>query len=265
MALPAAIENIDADVVRQCRYPVRAVLLIGSLAEGLSNTSSDIDLIGIAFEPPRGRFRVREHAFELDGRPGTIIYLTERMLLRRLATLDKLYQAGGHLTDGLATRVANARVVFDPDGVGAALITRARSYRPSGDTLREMMRICLGFLHDALGSRAAGDHATAILMARQAASAAVDCYLLNRQQRNLKPKWHLRRLQTPGSHDVLAPYRRVLGVERADAEMSTAVVEDAQRLLCAVLRVSDLRHYKDSPLFESAGVETVAGAEGASK
>jgi len=262
MASPAVIERVDADVVRQCRYPVRAVLLIGSLAEGYANAASDIDLIGIVPDPPRGRFRVREHPFELDGRPGSIMYLTEPMLRRRLAALDRLYQAGGHLTDGLATRVANARVVFDPDGVGAALIALARSYRPSVDTLREMMRICLGFLHDALGSRAAGDHATAVLMARQAASAAVDCYLLDRNQRNLKPKWHLRRLETLGSRDVLDPYRRVLGVEHADAEVSTRVVEDAQRLLCEVLQVSDLRNYNDSPLFEPDRVEAGAPREG---
>jgi hypothetical protein len=265
MARPAVTERIEADVVRHCRYPVRALLLIGSLAEGFANASSDIDLIGIVGDPSRGRFRAREHAFEHDGRPGSIMYLTERMLLRRLATLDTLYRAGRHLTDGLATRIANARVVFDADGVGAALVTRARDYRPSGDTLREMMRICLGFLHDALGSRAAGDHATAVVMARQAASAAVDCHLLGRNQRNLKPKWHLRRLRTLGSHDVLEPYRRVLGVERADDEMSTRVVEDAQRLLCEVLQVSDLRNYKGSPLFESACAETLAGVEGVPK
>jgi hypothetical protein len=238
------------------------VLLIGSLAEGYANAASDIDLIGIVAEPRRGRFRVCEHPIEHAGRPGSIVYLTERMLRRRLAALDKLYRAGGHLTDGLATRIANARAVFDPEGVGAALIAVADRYRPSADTLREMMRICLGFLHDALGSRAAGDHATAVLMARQAASAAVDCHLLDRNQRNLKPKWHLRRLQTLGSREVLEPYRRVLGVEPADGEQSARVVEDAQRLLCEVLQVSDLRNYKDSRLFQTAGVEAAASSEG---
>jgi hypothetical protein len=257
--------GVDADIVRQCRYPVRALLLIGSLAEGFANAASDIDVIAIVADPPRGRFRVCEHPIEHAGRPGSIMYLTERMLRRRLATLDKLYRAGGHLTDGLATRVANARVVFDADGVGAALITAANSYRPSADTLREMMRICLGFLHDALGSRAAGDHATAILMARQAASAAVDCHLLDRNQRNLKPKWHLRRLQALGSRGVLEPYRRVLGVDQADGGQSARAVEDAQRLLCEVLHVSDLRNYTQSPLFEPAGVEAAPGRESVRK
>jgi predicted nucleotidyltransferase len=248
MTTDVLLDRLRADVVRRCRYPVRAVLLVGSVAEGLANAASDIDLIGVVKDPGRG-FRVREDPFEHDGRPGSILYVTERALRRRLASLDRLYRAGGHLTDGLATRGANARIVYDPEGVGAALLSLAQRYRPSPDTLQEMIRVCLGFLHDALGSRAAGDNATAVLMARAAAAVAVDCFLLDRNERNLKPKWHLRRLQNAGALEVLEPYLRVLGVERADASAATRTLEDTERLLCAVLRVPDLRSHAQSELF----------------
>jgi hypothetical protein len=262
MTTDGLFDRLEAEIERHCRGPVRAVLLIGSEAEGYANASSDIDLIAVVPEPPRGRFKARERAFELDGRPGSILYLTERMLRRRIAALDQLYQSGGHITDGVATRVANARVVHDPEGIGGELVTVARGYRPAADTLREMMRICVGFLHDALGSRAVGDHATAILMARAAATVAVDCFLLHRNERNLKPKWHLRRLQTLGSTPVLEPYVRVLGLDGADADVSTRVVNETERLLCSVLDVPDLRNYNESALFTPAGGASTSALRG---
>jgi hypothetical protein len=255
------IHRLQAEIVGRCRYPVRAVLLMGSMAEGLANAASDVDLIAIAKETGRGRFRMREHPVECAGRPGSILYVTERSLRRRLASLDKLYREGGHLTDGLATRVANARVIYDSDGVGAALVTRAQQYRPSERTLREMVRISLGFLHDALGSRAAGDHATAVLMARAAAAVAVDCFLLGRNEQNLKPKWHVRRLQRSGVQDILEPYLRVLGVDCADASVATRAVQDTERLLCAVLRVPDLRRHGESALFTASGAAPARSGE----
>jgi hypothetical protein len=247
----ALIARLRGGILEQCRYPVRAVLLMGSQAEGFANEASDIDLIGITDNRGR-RLRTREHPVECAGRPGSIIYVTEKSLRRRLASLDALYQAGGHLTDGLVTRLADARVVHDPEGIGATLVSLAGEYRPSPETLREMVRISLGFLHDALGSRGAGDHATAVLMARAAASVAVDCFLLDRNERNLKPKWHLRRLQRAGANEIIEPYLRVLGLDRAEPDDATRAVEEAQRLLCAVLRVPDLRNHAASGLFADA-------------
>jgi predicted nucleotidyltransferase len=251
MNTETSLDRLCADVPRICQHPVTAVLLIGSMAEGLANIASDIDLIGIV-APSRTRLRLREHAFEYEGQPGSIVYLTEANLRRRIASLDRLYRDGGHLTDGLATRVANARVLYDPEGIGARLVALAQRYEPAPDTLREMVRVCFGFLHDALGSRAAGDHATAVLMSRAAAAVAVDCFLLRHHERNLKPKWHLRRLQQLQADDQLQSYLRVLGLDRADMNTSTRAVEDTQRLIQSVLGVSDLKHFGDSDLFGSA-------------
>jgi hypothetical protein len=261
MSSESPIDRLRAEIVGICHYPVQAVLLIGSMAEGLANDSSDIDLIGIV-PSSRTPFPVRERSFEYHGQPGSILYITERNLRRRIASLDRLYREGGHLTDGLATRVANARVLYDSDGSGARLLALAQRYEPAPDTLREMVRVCLGFLHDALGSRAAGDHATAVLMARAAAAVAVDCCLLRRHERNLKPKWHLRRLQHLQAHDVLEPYLKVLGLERADAHTSTRAVEETQRLLQAVLGVEDLRHFGDSKLFAEAASSSNGNGRG---
>ena len=261
MSADALIEGLRIDVERYCHYPVRSVLLIGSRAEGLANAASDIDLVGVVHDPGRGRFRVRELPFEYAGQPGSILYVTERGLRRRLASLDRIYRAGGHLTDGLATRLANARVVYDTDSTGAALVDLARRYTPSPETFREMARVSLGFLHDALGSRAVGDHATAVLMARAAAAVAVDCFLLRRNERNLKPKWHLRRLQRAGAPEVLQSYLRVLGVEETDAAISTRAVEETQQLLCAVLRVQDLGSFSRSELFAAPPAAAPGSAE----
>ena len=259
------IDRLRADVAGICHYPVKAVLLIGSVAEGLANAASDIDLVGIVRPVTSGRFTLREHEFEYDGHPGSILYLTERSLRRRIASLDRLYREGGHLTDGLATRVANARILYDPDGAAARVLERAQRYEPSPDTLREMVRVCFGFLHDALGSRAVGDHATAVLMARAAAAVAVDCFLLRHHERNLKPKWHLRRLQEAGAEDLLASYLRVLGVERAEVDVSTRAVEETQRLVRGILGVRDLRHFGDSDLFAGAAASANGGGREAQR
>jgi hypothetical protein len=263
MSSDSLIERLRADIAGICHYPVEAVLLIGSVAEGLANESSDIDLVALVRKPGSGRFALREHPFEYDGHPGSILYLTERNLRRRIASLDRLYREGGHLTDGLATRVANARVLYDPEGAAARVVALAQRYEPSPDTLREMMRVCFGFLHDALGSRAAGDHPTAVLMARAAAAVAVDCFLLRHHERNLKPKWHLRRLRHAGAHQLLESYLRVLGVEQADGAASTRAVEETQQLMQAVLQVQDLRHFSDSALFGGAAAAQTGGRNGA--
>jgi len=193
-----------------------------------------------------------ERGFEFHDRAVSVLYLTEGMLRRRIKGLDALYRAGGHLTDGVATRIANAVVVWDADGVGASLVDAARRYSPSHETLREMFRIALGFLHDALGSRGARDYGTAVVMARAAAALAVDCFLLDRGERNLKPKWHLRRLERLDQTPILDAYRQVLGVPAPNQAQADDAIRETERLLCAVLQVPTLDRHHASPLLEAA-------------
>lgn len=240
-------ELID-DILPRCRFETRALLLIGSLAEGLANASSDVDLLAVASRAPRGP-RLVEDAFEWRGRPVSVTYISEPALRRRLRTLDRLYVDGGHLTDGVATRIANARILHDPGGVAAPLVEAARRFTPKPETLQEMMRIAFGFLNDALGSRAEGDLATAALMARAGAAAAVDCRLLSRGERNLKPKWHLRRLERRGDAAVLDAYLEVLGLDRLTAADADRILERTRALLCEVLETPSLEHFRESPLF----------------
>jgi hypothetical protein len=242
------VNLLAAQVLPRCRQPVRSLLLIGSMAEGHANACSDIDLIAIVPETGR-RFRRAEHGFHLDDRPVSVLYITESMLRRRLKRLDAMYRAGGHITEGIATRIASAVVLFDPDGVGAMLVSDARRYAPSPATLREMMRIAFGFLHDSLGSRGAADYGTAVLMARAGASVAVDCFLLNNNERNLKLKWHLRRLAKLGATPILDHYLKILGLDTMTADDADRVIQLTERLLCAVLQVGALDRLNDSPLF----------------
>jgi predicted nucleotidyltransferase len=253
MSIDVTIDMRDlvAGVLAQARYPVRSLLLIGSVAEGHANQTSDVDLIAIVARARDG-FRMVERALEFHDRAVSILYLTETMLRRRLGRLDAVYRSGGHLTDGIATRITNAVVVYDADGVGASLVQAARRYTPSPETLREMFRIALGFLHDALGSRGARDYSTAVLMARAAAAVAVDCYLLDRGERNLKTKWHLRRLERMGATPILEQYRRVLGVPEPSQTQADAAIHEVERLLCAVLQVPSLDRHQASPLLEAA-------------
>jgi hypothetical protein len=237
-----------ARVLPRCRYSVRSLLLIGSVAEGHANASSDIDLIAIV--PETGsHFRMKEHGFHLDNRPVSMLYITERMLRHRLKRLDSLYRSGGHITEGVANRITNARVLYDTEGIGEALVCEARRYTPSASTLREMMRIALGFLNDALGSHHAADYGTAVLMARAGAGVAVDCYLLHNRERNLKLKWHLRRLAKLQAAPVLESYLKILGLDQMAAADADRVIRQTERLLCAVLQIPTLDRYNDSPLF----------------
>jgi hypothetical protein len=229
---------------------VRSLLLIGSLAEGYSNASSDIDLIAIVPDIGR-RFRMTEHGFDLGDRPASVCYITESNLQRRLKRLDALYRAGGHITDGVATRIASAVVLFDSEGVGHRLVSDAQRYMPSRAVLREMIRVAFGFLNDAVGSRLDGDFGTSTIMARAGASVAVDCILLVGGERNLKPKWHLRRLAKLGATPVLDHYRKVLGLDGITSDDADHVIRQTERLICAVLQVETLDKFNKSPLFLS--------------
>ncbi len=239
--------RLAAKVLPYCRHPVRSLLLIGSVAEGYANASSDIDLIAIVSGNGR-RFRMTEHGFQLDDRPVSVLYITEPMLRRRVNRLDALYRGGGHITDGIATRIANALVLFDPEGIGQALVSDARRYAPSPATFREIIRIALGFLNDALGSQSAADYGTAVLMARAGAAVAVDCFLLGRGERNLRSKWHLRRLARLGATPILDPYREILGLDTMTASDADRIIRQTERLLCAVLQITTLDRFNESPL-----------------
>ncbi len=77
----------------------------------------------------------------------------------------------------------------------------------------------------------------------------MDCFLLASGERNLKPKWHLRRLAKAGETGILSQYLQVLGLDRASAEDAKRVIGQTERLLCSVLQIPSLDRYKHSPLF----------------
>lgn len=231
-----------------------ALLLVGSHAEGNANAASDIDLIAVAAAPKATRYRIKKREFEVEGRVIGVDSLTENQLRRRLEALDRIYSTGRHGVDGVATRIADSVLVHDTMGVGRKLIDDARRFRPAPETLKEMARVCLTFYQDVMGSIDERDSRTAILMARQAATIAIDCFLLQQGFHSLKPKWHLRRLQTTGAKDVLSRYQRVLGVDMVNDPLHAAcILAELDRLVCEVLRISNVQEFECSPLWTEAG------------
>jgi len=227
-----------------------ATLLVGSHAEGHATPASDIDLVAVVQEGQRARVRTRE--MEVGGRIVGVTFIAPSQLRRRIDRLDTIYRTGGHVVDTLATRMAEA-IVVDDIGAGRALVELARRYVPSRGTLHEIARVALTFYQDALGSLEVGDHESAVLMARQAATIGVDCFLLRHGFRSLRPKWHLHRLREAGADRLLAHYRRVQGLA-GDRESVHAVLVFAEldRLMCAVLQIADIRDFERSPLWANA-------------
>ena len=223
-------------------------MLVGSHAEGNANQASDIDLIAV--EPSEWRGRLRTGELEVQGRIIGVIYIGAKQLRRRIAALDTVYRAGTYGWDGLATRLSEAVLVYDTDGVGCALIEEARRYQPSAGALREVARAALTFYQDVMGSLNQRDPETAILMARQAATIAVDCFLLRHGFRSLKPKWHFRRLRQVDAPSVIVRYRRVLGLDEAtDHRQALRALAEVDRLLCEVLQIDNIQEFERSPLW----------------
>lgn len=250
--MKSLLKFIRTTVLPRLDDPV-ALLLVGSHAEGNANAASDIDLIAVAAPPRSGRYRIRKREFDVEGRVVGVDFLTESQLRRRLRSLDSVYSTGRHAGDGIATRVADSLLVHDTGGVGRRLIDEARRFRPAPDTLREMARVCITFYQDTLGSIDERDSQTAVLMARQAATIAVDCYLLQQGLYSLKPKWHLRRLRKLGAAGVLSRYQRVLGLETMTEPLHAArVLAELDRLVCEVLRIPNVQEFERSPLWAEA-------------
>jgi hypothetical protein len=227
-----------------------ALLLVGSHAEGNANRASDIDLIGVVLAERR-RWRIRKQELEVGGHVIGVDYLALEQLRRKIRDLDLVYRGGTYGFDAHATRIADGILVYDTDGVGQSLIAEARRYQPSVGTLHEIGRAALTFYQDALGSLDQGDAETAILMARQAATAAIDCFLLHRGCRSLKPKWHFRRLRKAGADNLVERYRRVIGLNgESDHLQAVRTFAELDRMLCEVLRIGDIRDFEDSPLWK---------------
>jgi hypothetical protein len=226
-----------------------ALLLVGSHAEGNANAASDVDLIAVTTRRRRGG-RIRKESLDVQGRAIVVKHVGADQLRRRIGTLDLIYRHGRQSVDSLATRIAEAVVVHDTDGIGRSLVAEARRYQPSAGTLREFARASMTYYQDVLGSIDNHEPETAILMARTAATFAVDCLLLQRGFRSLKPKWHLRRLRRAEAPSVMARYRRVLGLDQDTAELQARqAFAELDQLLCEVLQIDSIEHFEQSPLW----------------
>lgn len=220
---------------------------MGSQAEGYANQLSDIDLVGVMSASRGRRVRRAKKILDLQGRPVVVEYFTEQQLVHRIRSMDHLYRTGGHLIDDVVTRLPHAVVVYDRHSTGRALVRLASTFKPKLNTLRQMVTVALSFYEDALGAFKEGDVKSAVLMAHQAAYPAIDIFLLQHGIRNLKPKWHLRRLRAIGAEIELDHFRRILGVDHVFPEEAAAVIDELDRLVCRVLSVTRLQDARESP------------------
>jgi len=230
----------------------RAVLLVGSFAEGFANRLSDVDLIAVTRTPRISRFRFKKQMFLVDGRVVVATYFTAPQLRGWLRRLDTLYRTGGYLLDRTATRLAHAVVVHDSDGIGRSLVREARRYRLQPKTVRQWIMSCLAFHEDALGNLMERDPETAMIVARQAATLAVDCFLLERGIQDIKSKWHLRRLRSIGADGVLSAYREIMGLESMQMKRATEVLVCLDHLISDVFEVPTIHDCERSPLIARA-------------
>lgn len=228
----------------------RALLLVGSYAEGWANHTSDIDIVAVVPQPEDRRLRMTHTAHEIGDRIVDVVSITETALRGRLDRLDTIYRTGAYIGEGLVTRLAAAVVLHDADGVGQSIVDAARSYTPSPSTFDELLRTALSFYHDAMGAMGSGDPATATLMARMAATVTIDLALLADGERSLKPKWHLRRLRREGREDLIDRYERAVQVDAADRHTGLRALADLDQLLCHVLEIDSLHDLGSSPFIE---------------
>jgi hypothetical protein len=197
-----------ADVLT-CEPRCCAAILVGSCAEGLANLVSDIDIVVVH---ERSHLAEQHQELQIGNRCVSLASINYADAARRLGELDSMYCGGSHQQDALVTRLASGRLLFDRDGRGKQLLDAYRHWRPEVSTLAAIMQISVSFYLDALGALGINDVFTAEIMARQGASIAIDAFLLGNGLRNLKSKWHLRRLHDLNEVKLLDLYLSALGL-----------------------------------------------------
>jgi hypothetical protein len=144
-ALPALLDR-----------PATALLLHGSAALGLANGGSDTDVMALAEgAATKPGVVFAQQLLDVDGARVHVEYVDLAGL--RPALLDELLLSSILDVRGPVTRISTARVLYDPEGVGAALIAAFGAWRPSEKVRAKLFGDCLGLYGDAVAAEAGGD------------------------------------------------------------------------------------------------------------
>ena len=255
---PARLVEVAHQIVPDDFF-LEALLLVGSLAEGLASATSDIDLIMLLSGP--GEPPMDEVALEVDG---VLVDVQIQPLAAYAARLEVAgdWDSGGERAMATAPFNEDERtflhrllsgkyLVGSPDRLAPRAVREAAQrtlLRLKFDTGRHYAR---ARLVDAHGCYVDGDMLLAAAMADDALHFAVDALTGALGESNINPKWrlrHLRRLEREGKlpQPVGETIARLLmgGVEPTDEEACAAFAARAtsavRALLVAATTVMDL-------------------------
>lgn len=229
---------------------IDALLVVGSLAEGLGTPTSDIDLIMILSAPEE--LGADEIALEIDGILVDIQFKPAAVCARQMSAAAE-WGGGGPSTLAIAPVSESERnflhrlltglyLIGSPDRVAPADVREAARktlLRLKFDTARHHAR---SLQVDAHGCFLAGDPLLAAAMAHTALHHAVDALTAAFEESNINPKWrlrHLRRLAQEGRlpGDVAEVLSRLMmsGTDPGDPDSCTAFAARAAAAVRALL------------------------------
>lgn len=229
---------------------IEALLVVGSLAEGLGTPASDIDLIMIV--PSADKLGADEIALEVDGILVDIQFKSTTVCARQLSAAAE-WTHGPQWAMAVAPFSESERNFLHRLLTGLYLIGSPERLAPA--KLREAARKTLLRLKfetarhharslqvDAHGCFLDGDALLAAAMAHTALHHAVDALTASLEETNINPKWrlrHLRRLAKEGrlADEVAEALTRMMmsGTDPIDPESCTAFAARAAGAVRALL------------------------------
>jgi hypothetical protein len=249
---PSRIIEVARDVAPGM-LGIEALLVVGSLAEGLGTPTSDIDLYMIV--SAAGELAADEMALEVDGILVDIQFKSLAACARQLAAAAE-WAGGGQWALAVSPFSESERnflhrlltglyLVGSPDRIAPAELREAARrtlLRLKFETARHHAR---SLLVDAHGCFLGGDAVLAAAMAHAALHHSVDALTAALDETNINPKWrlrHLRRLAREGrlTGEVAEALSRLMmsGTDPSDAESCTAFAARAAGAVRALLAVA---------------------------
>ncbi|MEY2475593.1 MAG: hypothetical protein QOG87_908 [Actinomycetota bacterium] len=168
--------------------PVVGLIHHGSTALGLGNERSDIDILALSHAAGRRPLQVVgwERSVHVDYRRPSDLdpeQLSELLLSRMFDT------------NSIVTRISTGIVVFDTDGVAAALVGRFRDWRLPELVAKKLVLEVLGFLNDVSGALGDDETETADVLLRLVAHSLAKAALIDAGVHVVAPKWQYRLLE----------------------------------------------------------------------
>lgn len=207
-------------VLRDASHSCRALVLYGSMVEGLGNRASDIDVLVIT-EHDRA-MQILRHG----DRYVHVEYHPEQELRGAIARIETDLGTRQLDLNLLACRLGSgsAVILHDPEGAAAKVLELAQAFRPSPALIEKFLRQSFGLYHDAVGAYQAGEFAHALLLTRLSLQVFTASRLLGAGQTLLSLKWQhvVARSALGDDQDFWETYCAVLDLPGSAAERDAA-------------------------------------------